>query len=305
MTVQTSDRLRGNVAQRAQNQPAQQGNGKQPTIHDLINQQRAEIARALPSHLNADRLARVVLTVLKTNPKLLEATPQSLLAALMLSAQLGLEPGPLGHCYFVPFRNKGQLEVQWIIGYKGLIDLARRSGQILSIEAREVCEHDEFEFEYGLDEKLVHRPNMLGDRGRPVAFYGIARFKDGGRYVLVMSKADVDAHRARSKSSDSGPWVTDYMAMARKTVIRAMAPFLPLNVEAAQAMGADEQVHRETVPDLDAIAPPIDVDPGTGEIRQQQAIEPAAEVQDVPSGPEVIDPSDYADMLPDDPNAGD
>lgn len=262
MTPQTTDRLRDAVEQRsATGKTSAMPASRRKTVQDLINEQRTEIARALPKHMDADRLARVVLTVLKTNPKLLEASPQSLLAALMLSAQLGLEPGPLGHCYFVPFRNKGQTEVQWILGYKGIIDLARRSGQLLSIESREVCRNDHFEFEYGLDDKLIHRPCIDRERGPVIAFYGIARFKDGGWYIHVLSKADVDGHRARSRSPESGPWATDYIPMGRKTVIRAMAPFLPLNVESARAFAADERVHRDTVPDLDAMGPILDVTP--------------------------------------------
>ena len=259
MSTQTTDRLRGAVASRADVPVDPKTTDRPKTIQDLINEQRYEIARALPKHMDADRLARVVITVLKTNPKLLEATPQSLLAAVMLSAQLGLEPGPLGHCYFVPSRRHGQLEVQWILGYKGMIDLARRSGELMSIEAREVCRNDYFEFEFGLDEKLIHRPYMSGDRGPVVAFYGIARFKNGGWYVQVLSKADVDAHRGRSRTPLTGPWATDYIPMGRKTVIRVMAPFLPLTVESAQAIAADERVHRNTVPDLDALGEIVDV----------------------------------------------
>ena len=258
MSTTTSERLRGAVEQRAT--ASATTNGSRPkTIHELINEQRLEIARALPKHMDPDRLARVVITVLKTNPKLLEASSQSLLAALMLSAQLGLEPGPLGHCYFVPHRFKGNLEVQWILGYRGIIDLARRSGQLLSLEAREVCARDQFDFEFGLDEKLSHRPYMGGDRGDVVAFYGIARFKGGGWYVHVLSKAEVDAHRARSRTPASGPWASDYIPMGRKTVIRVMAPFLPLTVETAQAIAADGRVHQDTVPDLDAMASVLDV----------------------------------------------
>ena len=148
MSTTTTERLRGAVEQRAT--ASATTNGSRPkTIHELINEQRLEIARALPKHMDPDRLARVVITVLKTNPRLLEASSQSLLAALMLSAQLGLEPGPLGHCYFVPHRVKGTLEVQWILGYRGIIDLARRSGQLLSLEAREVCARDQFNFSSG------------------------------------------------------------------------------------------------------------------------------------------------------------
>lgn len=256
------------VAQRAETAPATTGD-KPRSIYQLIDAQKSEIARALPKHMNPDRLARIAVTTLRQTPRLLECTSTSLLGALMLSAQLGLEPGPLGHCYFVPFWNKnaewvddegrkrkGSYEVTWMIGYKGIIDLARRSGQLQSIEARPVYANDHFEFAYGLDDKLEHVPALDGDRGEIRAFYGIARFKDGGRYFVVLSKAEVDAHRARSKSKDDGPWVTDYVPMGCKTVIRVMAPFLPLSPELAGAIEHDDAVHRDIAPDMVEMPPP-------------------------------------------------
>lgn len=220
---------------------AQQGNGQvevaQPTVQQTIEQLKPQIMRALPKGMTADRFTRIVLTTLRTTPKLMECNPQSLLAAVMLSAQLGLEPGPLGHAYFVPYGR----EVTFIVGYKGIIDLARRSGQIKSIEAREVCENDLFEYEFGLDPKLRHVPAM-GDRGAPKLYYGVAHFVDGGHYFEVMSLADIEKFRARSKAKDNGPWKTDYSAMAKKTVIRRMAPFLPVSSETARAIEADEGI---------------------------------------------------------------
>lgn len=281
---------RAELANRAAQAVAPAGEDPKPrTIYQLIDDMKGEIARALPRHMDADRLARVAVTTLRQTPRLLECTPQSLLGALMLSAQLGLEPGPLGHAYLVPFKNgrTGNYEVTWILGYKGIIDLAQRSGKLLSIESREVYTNDEFSFEYGLDPKLVHRPVLDGERGEPRAYYGVAHFKDGGRYFLVMSKRDVDARRSRSKAKDSGPWVTDYDAMARKTVIRAMAPFLPLTVELAGAIAHDESVHREITEAMVEMPPPPQiiegelgddpeqVDPQTGEI--SEATEPSVE----------------------------
>lgn len=220
-----------------QNRPQQKGQ----TVTDLVEQMRPAIERALPKAMSADRFARIVLTTLRTNPTLAQCNPQSLLAAVMLSSQLGLEPGPLGHAYFVPFNTKGGKEVTFIIGYRGMLDLARRSGEIASIEAREVCANDEFEYEFGLDPKLKHRP-ASGERGEPTHYYGIAKMKDGGYYFEVLSKDDVDSYKRRSRASDNGPWVTDYSAMARKTVIRRMAPYLPLAAEAARAIASDEGV---------------------------------------------------------------
>lgn len=264
------------------------------TINDLINRQRSEISRALPKHMDADRLARIVMTVVKQTPKLGECTPASLLGALMLSAQTGLEPGPLGHAYFIP-RWNGRLqanECNWQLGYKGIIELAMRSGKLQSIEAREVCEHDHFEYRYGLDEKLEHVPCMDGDRGELVAVWGLAKFKDGGHYFVVLSRSNIEAARARSQSAfdkngkPSGPWATDFNAMARKTAIRRMAPYLPLQAEQAAVIAHDEAVTRihdasditadialhvqPEVIDVHEVAeievPPANVDVSTGEV---------------------------------------
>lgn len=243
--------LKNKLAQRAQQRSVTGAAGAQ-TIDDLLQKAMPAIQRVLPKHLSAERLLQVVTTAIKTTPKLRECTSFSLLAAVMQSAQLGLFPGPLGHCYYVPFYNskKGVYEVQFIVGYKGLIDLARRSGHLETIEAREVCEYDHFEFEYGIDTKLVHRIDLKKPRGPAYAYYGVAKYKDGGYSVLVMSKADVDKHRARSKAADSGPWATDYDEMAKKTVIRALSKYMPMSVDYAAALAADgtvkEKVDLET-----------------------------------------------------------
>jgi recombination protein RecT len=208
---------------------------------------KARLGVALNSHpaLSLDRFMLVAGTECSRNPRLLQCTRGSFLQALEMSAHLGLEVGgPLGHFYLVPFKNNkrgGQLEVVPILGYKGIIVLARRSGQISDIAARAVYAEDYFEWEYGLEDGLVHRPAMGKERGELVAFYGIARFTNGGRQMLVMSKAEVDSFRGRSRASDDGPWKTDYAAMGAKTVIRRMAPFLPLTVEAATAIADDEE----------------------------------------------------------------
>jgi len=230
-----------NTSQKLQTRAAS-GSSSGPTILDLIEKQKAAIARALPKHLSADRLTRILVTEVRRNPKLAQADPTSLLGAVMQAAQLGLEPGPLGHAYLVPRWNgkTKTTDVQLQIGYRGYIDLARRSGQIVSIVAREVCEGDQFDFEYGTDERIVHKPALKG-RGDAYAYYGVALLQDGGRVVHVMSREDIDRYRARSQAKDSGPWQTDYDAMAKKTVIRRMVPWLPLSTELAAAAEADDQ----------------------------------------------------------------
>jgi recombination protein RecT len=206
-----------------------QPNGNPPVKHEewLVKYQN-EIKRALPRHMTPDRMARIALTELRRVPKLMECNPRSFFGAVIQASQLGLEPGSgLGHAYLVPYKNECQL----IIGYRGMIDLARRSGNLVSITARVVHAKDDFSYSYGLDETLKHVPSTDPDPGQLVYVYGVARLKDGGVQFEVMSKGEVDKIRARSKSSSSGPWVTDYDAMARKTVIRRLWKYLPTSVE--------------------------------------------------------------------------
>lgn len=208
------------------------------TIQDLIERQRPAIERALPTHLDGDRFARIVLTELRRTPKLLECQPASLLAAMMLSAQLGLEPGPLGLVYLVPFKQ----EVTFILGYKGMIALAQRSGQLKDIVARTVHEGDEFTYSFGVKDHLHHVPARPSERGEPSCYYGIARLIGGGTVMHVMYPEEIEAARKRSPSGRKmeGPWATDAQAMARKTVIRRMAPFLPVAGAFGRALVVDE-----------------------------------------------------------------
>jgi recombination protein RecT len=216
------------------------------TIAAYLKKMGPEIEKALPKHMDADRMARIALTTIRTNPKLLECSVPSLLGAVMQAAQLGLEPGLIGHCYLVPFKNNktGQTDVQFIIGYKGMIDLARRSGNIESIYAHAVYSNDTFEYEYGLHPKLVHKPAMT-DRGEFIGAYAVAHFKDGGYQFEFMPKEEIEKRRKRSKAANNGPWVTDYEEMAKKTVIRHMWKYLPISIEIQQAATQDEVVRKD------------------------------------------------------------
>lgn len=233
----TNEGLTTRLAAQAQGvEPQQQGR----TVADLLEMQKTEIARALPRHFSADRFARIALTECRRNPRLMACTPASLLGALMQAAQIGLEPGPLGQAYLVPFKD----EVTFIVGYRGYIDLYRRSGEGSTIVAREVRQNDYFSLRYtNQADELEHIPELEGDRGPVIAYYGVARFKDGWQLVHVMTQAEVDKHRNRSRAKDSGPWVTDPEAMGRKTVIRAMSPYLPVSAEVALALESDENVY--------------------------------------------------------------
>lgn len=199
---------------------------------DLKNQ----LAAALPKHLTADRMSRVALTELRKNPKLGQCETKSFLASLMVCAQLGLEPGnALGHAYLIPYGTEAQL----IIGYRGMLDIARRSGQIVSISARTVHENDTFSYEFGLHEELKHVP-ASGERGNMTHVYAVARLKDGGIQFDVLSRLEVDKMKSQSKASRNGPWVTHYDEMAKKTAIRRLFKYLPISVEMQRAVNVDE-----------------------------------------------------------------
>jgi len=233
-------------------QAVTQPKGQTNTIAVFLNKYKSEIARALPRHLTADRLSRVALTEFSKNPKLASCDPRSLFGAVIQCAQLGLEPGgALGHAYLVPFKNSktNSYGVQFIIGYKGMLDLARRSGQIVSIETHVVYEADTFRVTLGLNPDLVHQPNWQAqDRGEMTFVYAIARLKDGGVQFDVMSRAEIERIRNASQGyktaikykDDNTPWISHFDEMARKTVIRRLFKYLPVSIEMQRAVAYDE-----------------------------------------------------------------
>lgn len=208
---------------------------KEIGFRDFLYQFKGRIEQIVPKHLTADRLLRIALLAGQREPGLLDCSPQSMILAVMQCAMLGLEPGgPLGHAYLIPF--KGQ--VQFIPGYRGLVELATRSGNVLGIRARAVFEKDEFDFDDGLTPTLHHRPYLKGDPGELVAVYAIAELPGGYRQADVMSRFDVDRVRQRSRASENGPWKTDYAEMAKKTVVRRLCKMLPLAAEKSELLAA-------------------------------------------------------------------
>lgn len=185
---------------------------KNMTIPDMVKVMMPEIKKALPTVLTPERFTRIALSALNNTPALQKCTPMSFLAALMNAAQLGLEPNtPLGQAYLIPYKNKSVLECQFQIGYKGLIDLAYRNGQMQTIQAQAVYENDEFSYEYGLEPKLFHRP-AFSDRGELVYFYGIFRTVNGGYGMAVMSKADMDIYAKTYEKDKDIQELTQYIA---------------------------------------------------------------------------------------------
>jgi recombination protein RecT len=222
-------------------------------IEAALREKEDAIVATLGPTIPRERFMAVALQAVTRSPRLLECTPASIIKALRDAAELGLEPsGLMGSAYLVPYRNKqsGRYEAQLIPGYRGLIDLARRSGELVTMEAHVVREKDTFEFEFGTMQHLTHRPwlNLTGERetvldentgelgpgrlldaGPYVAFYAFARLTSGETQFDVMTVPEVDAIRRRSKAGDDGPWVTDYVEMGRKTVVKRLVKFLPLS----------------------------------------------------------------------------
>jgi recombination protein RecT len=196
---------------------------------------------------------------------------------MMTAAQLGLEPNtPLGQSYLIPFRNHGQMECQFQLGYKGLIDLAYRSGEVSIIQAHTVYEHDEFVYELGLEPKLVHVP-AKSNRGNPTHYYAMFKTKDGGYGFQVMSVEDVQNHARRfSKSFGSGPWQTNFDEMAKKTVLKKVLKYAPLKSDFVRGIAQDETIKHDLSDDMADIPDVTDytiVDEATGEVIDTSAMD--------------------------------
>ena len=224
---------------------------RQGTVMDYLQNDKfkSELARALPKFLDTDHFVRSAITEFRMNPALAECSVPSVLGYFMQAAACGLEPASmLGQCYAVPFNNKktGQREAQFICGYRGMLSIARRSGEIASVISEIVHEKDVFELEYGLEPKLIHKPYIEGDPGKMIGAYVVVRFKGEGVEPLIkfMPKDEIDRHRNRSKASSYGPWVTDYDEMAKKTVFRSVFKWLPISIEQIQATTTDGSVSR-------------------------------------------------------------
>lgn len=272
------------------------------TVKKFFEANRGTLEALLPKHFDSERMLKLALGALRTTPKLTNASLTSLLGSVVTCAQLGLEPNtPLGHAYLLPFDKREKSDGQWvttetqvqvIIGYKGMLDLARRSGQIVSIAAHEVCEGDEFRFAYGLEEELVHRPAM-SNRGAVIGFYAVAKLQGGGYSFEFMSCDEVNhirdkaAEKNRAKKDNqgrpiiTGPWADNYVEMGRKTVLRRLFKYLPISIESlafanaidgnaiAAAAPLEEVAFDVTTQQSDA---PADVDQETGEIRNHGSV---------------------------------
>lgn len=259
---------------------------KKRTIFDVIEAGKEQFAAALPKHLSSERFTRIAITCVRQNPKLAECSVPSLLGSLMTVAQLGLEPGVLGQCYLIPFKNTklGTTECQLQLGYKGMIELLRRTGQLSDIYAYPVYSNDEFTIEYGLERKLTHKPAFSNPQGRGaiVGFYSVAILKDGTRAFEYMTKDEITAHEEKYRKGKfkNDIWVKNYEEMAMKTVTKKMLKWLPISVEMIENLRKDNgtfEINKETKEVVQAETPEMNVfedaeivDQETGEIIKEE-----------------------------------
>lgn len=264
----------------AKAQAPAKSNGEGATVLGLIKKMEGEIARALPKQISPERFARIAMTAVRTNKKLQQCEPMSFLAALMQSAQLGLEPNtPLQQAYLIPYGR----QVQFQVGYQGMLTLAYRTGEYRSIYAMAVYENDEFEYEYGLNERLVHVP-ADDPVGEPTHYYAVYHLKNGGHGFVVMSREQIIRHRDRySQSWNAGkdsPWKTDFDSMAKKTVLKQLLKYAPKSVEFSAQLAADETIKTDIAEDMTEV-PTVDAEEYS--VADDEAIETNDDEADVTS----------------------
>ena len=274
----------GQLAQATQGQQLAAAN-PQGNFKALLKSQWSKIAEVLPKNMSAERFFQLAVSAYNSEPKLAQCSTVSVLSCVMKCAALGLEPSAvdgLGRAYILPYRNKKtrSFEATFMLGYKGMIQLARNSGEIKSISARAVYEGDVFHYAYGLNEDLTHEP--MHKSNKLIYTYCVAHFKDGGHYFVVLSREEIDKARQSSQAGSSGPWATHYDMMAMKTAIRRAFPYLPVSTQAQEAAASDE-----TTPDYGGVLNPIIEQPAPVEVAPQA--QPEAEYQ-TGSAPVGVDP---------------
>jgi recombination protein RecT len=199
---------------------------------------KTQVALVLPKHITPERFCRVAISAVTRIPKLAQCSPESVLKCMMTCSELGIEPdGRRAH--LIPFGKECTL----IVDYKGLVELAKRSGDVSSIFANTVCQQDDFTYDTG---EIHHRIDFKRPRGEMYAVYAIVTFKDGGKHTEVMTKDEVDRIRRRSRASANGPWVTDYDEMAKKTVFRRASKWIVLSPEVQDALDKESDTHAPT-----------------------------------------------------------
>jgi recombination protein RecT len=240
-------------------------------FQEYLGKMAPSVKTVLPKQFDSDRFLRIALSEVRKNPQLSQCSIESLGGAIMQSAILGLEPGLHGHAYLVPRWNSKtkRLDAEFQIGYKGYIDLAHRTGKIAFITAEIVYEDDYFEFEYGSNQKLVHKPNIdsekYGDPKHAKKYYVYIKFKDGSEQFKVITKQQAIRHAQRFTASKTkegeivGPWKTDFDAMALKTVIKLLFKTVQISTEFQQQIAKDETISND-IENVQSVYDVIDVE---------------------------------------------
>jgi len=261
------------------------------SLKKFLEKHREAIVSAAANRINPDRVLKVALLAVTKAPQLShpKTDRMSLLRSIVSAASLGLEAGSaLGEAYLVPYWNKntGRYDVELIIGYRGLVTLARRSGSIKSVDSRPVFEGERFEPHYGTDPKIIHVPDFSIARTPDTltAVYTVWKLEDGGEQFDIMSKEEVEAIRTRSKAKDNGPWKTDYIEMAKKTVTRRSVKMVPMSIEMAEAL--DDDTRREFGDlELGTVTDETEALDGKGANAKLAAMLPSSTKANEPSGP--------------------
>lgn len=213
------------------------------TVRSLMSGAKLEeIKKVCARGADAQKMLKMFAIAGSRVPKLLECTPLSMLDAMVKCAELGLMPSTLGTAYLIPYENRraGTIECQLIIGYRGLVELARRSGQISTIQAGVVREGDLFDFSYGVETTFKHVPKG-NFKAKITHVWALAKFNGGGHQLEVMTVEEVEAIRSRSRAGQNGPWVTDYGEMCKKTALRRLCKMLPLTPEVEAGLAQVEK----------------------------------------------------------------
>lgn len=259
---------KGAITSASNNQIAKKEAKKPNTLKDYVTLYSKSIEKALPSVLTAERFSRMVTTALTRTPKLSECSPQSFIGAMLTAAQLGLEPNtPLGQAYLIPYGK----ECQFQLGYRGMIELCNRTGEFRSISAHIVYENDEFDFEYGLDDKLKHKPSK-SERGEPVWVYALYKLKNGGYGFEVLSVEDcmkIGRECSKAFNSSSSPWKTHPEEMMKKTAIKRVLKYAPVSSEFIRGAEASDNTTPIFTQSENDDVPPIEYIDADAEVTEE------------------------------------
>lgn len=261
------------------------------TFAAFIKSRMPSINNVAARHMRPERLYRLIVANVSKTPALQKCSMESIFRACLQSVELGLEPGSaLGEGYLVPYGD----QCTFIPGYRGLIALAYRSGHVKSVSSAVVYQGDKFEFALGLAPKLEHVPDPAAVREpKDITYaYCIVQLKDGGLVYDVMTRGEVDRIRSRSKAGGSGPWVTDYAEMAKKTVARRCLKYAPMSVEMSKALALDEAIDTGDSSVMDAEFESLDLEEGTPASTKTETVKekigkpPADDLADDPEKPQ-------------------